>query len=191
MTTPIVLTVCLGNICRSPTAEAALRAAADEAGLDIEVRSAGTGSWHLGSPPDRRMRQAAGAEDLHLSGIAEQVDAAALQAADLVLAMDRSNLRDLQSLAAAADVTTPIRLFREFDPRAGDDLDVADPYGGGPDGFVEVVDIARRTAREVVTRLADGQLPGTIDVDHDGDDDSPAQEASGYRAGDRDGGDAA
>ena len=167
MTAPIVLTVCLGNICRSPTAEAALREAADEAGLDIEVRSGGTGSWHLGNPPDRRMRQAAGAEDLQLTGTAEQVDAAALRAADLVLAMDRSNLRDLQRLAAAADVTIPIRLFREFDPRAGDDLDVPDPYYGGPDSFVEVVDIARRTAREVVTKLASGELPGNLDgADH-------------------------
>jgi protein-tyrosine phosphatase len=182
MTTPIVLTVCLGNICRSPTAEAALREAADEAGLDIEVRSGGTGSWHVGKPPDRRMRQAAGAQDLQLTGTAEQVDAAALKAADLVLAMDRSNLRDLQSLAAAADVITPIRLFREFDPRAGDDLDVPDPYYGGPDGFVEVVDIARRTAREVVARLASGELPGDLDTanDLDDDDDHP----SGTDAGD-------
>ncbi|TVR34127.1 MAG: low molecular weight phosphotyrosine protein phosphatase [Nitriliruptor sp.] len=171
MTAPIVLTVCLGNICRSPTAEAALREAADEAGLDIEVRSGGTGSWHVGNPPDRRMRQAAGAEDLQLTGTAEQVDAAALRAADLVLAMDRSNLRDLQRLAAAADVTTPIRLFREFDPRAGDDLDVPDPYDGGPDGFVEVVDIARRTAREVVTKLASGELPGNLDGAGSDDDD--------------------
>ncbi len=185
MGTPTVLTVCLGNICRSPTAEAALREAAADAGLDLQVRSAGTGSWHLGSPPDRRMRQAAGAEDLQLTGTAEQVDAAALQAADLVLAMDRSNLRDLQSLAAAADVTTPIRLFREFDPRAGDELDVPDPYDGGPDGFVDVVDIARRTAREVVARLASGELPGTIDGDDTG------HGAGGYHASDHDGGDAA
>ena len=182
MTTPIVLTVCLGNICRSPTAEAALREAADEAGLDIEVRSGGTGSWHLGNPPDRRMRQAAGAEDLQLTGTAEQVDAAALRAADLVLAMDRSNLRDLQRLAAAADVTTPIRLLREFDPRAGDDLDVPDPYYGGPDSFVEVVDIARRTAREVVTRLASGELPGNLDGagsdDNGGADDETGGDAA-------------
>jgi protein-tyrosine phosphatase len=170
MTTPIVLTVCLGNICRSPTAEAALREAADEAGFDIEVRSGGTGSWHVGNPPDRRMRQAAGAEDLTLTGTAEQVDAAALKAADLVLAMDRSNLRDLQRLAAAADVTTPIRLFREFDPRASDDLDVPDPYYGGADGFVEVVDIARRTAREVVAKLVSGELPGDLDGDGGGSD---------------------
>jgi protein-tyrosine phosphatase len=164
-----ILTVCLGNICRSPTAAAALQEAAAEAGIDIDVRSAGIGDWHLGDPPDERMRAAADAENLRLDGTAEQVDAAAMHAADLVLAMDRSNLRDLQRLAAAADVTTPIHLFRAFDPLANSDEDVPDPYYGGADGFAEVVAITRRTAREVVDRLASGALPGAIDDTDDGD----------------------
>jgi protein-tyrosine phosphatase len=151
--TTTVLAVCLGNICRSPTAEAALREAAAEAGLDLHVRSAGTGDWHVGSPPDRRMRSAAAEVGLTIDGTAEQVDAHMLDEADLVLAMDRSNLRDLERLAATAEVTTPIRLFRAFDPEPGDG-EVPDPYYGGPDGFVEVVDIVRRTAREVVRHLA-------------------------------------
>lgn len=168
---PTILTVCLGNICRSPTAEAALREAAERAGLDLTVRSAGTGGWHVGNPPDPRMRTAGATAGLDIDGAAARVTAQDLHEADLVLAMDRSNLRDLQRLAAAADVTTPIRLFREFDPRAGDDLDVPDPYDGGPDGFVEVVDIARRTAREVVTKLASGELPGNLDGAGSDDDD--------------------
>jgi protein-tyrosine phosphatase len=152
--TTTVLAVCLGNICRSPTAEAALREAAEEVGLHLRVRSAGTGGWHVGSPPDGRMRAAAAEVGLTIDGAAEQVDASMLEEADLVLAMDRSNLRDLERLAAAEDVTTPIRLFREFDPEPGDG-EVPDPYYGGPDGFVEVVEIVRRTAREVVRHLAD------------------------------------
>ncbi len=151
---PVVLAVCLGNICRSPTAEAALREAAADAGVDLEVRSAGTGGWHLGDPPDARMRRAAAERGLTLTGMAAQVDASALAGADLVLAMDRRNLADLQRLADRTGVDTPIRLYREFDPDAGDDLEVPDPYYGGPDGFVEVVELARRAARGVVAHLA-------------------------------------
>jgi protein-tyrosine phosphatase len=158
--TTTVLAVCLGNICRSPTAEAALREAAAEAGLDLHVRSAGTGDWHVGSPPDRRMRSAAAEVGLTIDGAHRGAGRRPrmLDEADLVLAMDRSNLRDLERLAATAEVTTPIRLFREFDPEPGDG-EVPDPYYGGPDGFVEVVDIVRRTAREVVRHLAD-RRPG-------------------------------
>lgn len=151
---PVVLTVCLGNICRSPTAAAAIAEAAAHAGVEVEVRSAGTGDWHLGSPPDRRMRAAAADEGLTLEGTAEQVDAQRLDEADLVLVMDRRNLADVQRLAEAGGVEADIRLFRAFDPQGQDDLEVPDPYYGGPDGFTEVVAITRRTAAEVVAHLA-------------------------------------
>jgi len=154
--TPLLLTVCLGNICRSPTAEAALRQAAEQAGVDVEVRSAGTGSWHVGAPPDPRMQAAAADDDLHLSGVAQQVTAAMLDEADVVLAMDGSNLADLQRMAQQAGVVTPIHLFRAFDPDLDDQAvtaDVPDPYYGGPDGFAEVVRMCRRTAHAVIDRL--------------------------------------
>ncbi|MEX2329054.1 MAG: low molecular weight protein-tyrosine-phosphatase [Nitriliruptoraceae bacterium] len=153
---PRLLTVCLGNICRSPTAEAALREAAQQAGLDVEVRSAGTGSWHVGASPDPRMRAAAADDGLHLSGTAEQVTAAMIAESDVVFAMDRSNLADLHRMAQQDGVTTPIHLFREFDPDLtghGSTADVPDPYYGGPDGFAEVVRMCRRTARAVIDRL--------------------------------------
>ena len=150
---PIVLAVCLGNICRSPTAEAALKEAAEEAGLDIEVRSAGTGGWHVGAPPDERMTRAAAEDRLALTGEAAQVTPDDLAEATLVLAMDRHNLADLERLAADAGVEADLRLFREFDPEGGGDHDVPDPYYGGPDGFVEVVRMVRRTAAEVVAHL--------------------------------------
>lgn len=160
----MVLVVCLGNICRSPTAEAAIREAADAAEVDLEVRSAGTGTWHLGEPPDARMRAAAAEVGLELSGTAERVGSDALDDADLVLAMDAANLSDLRRLADRVGSSTPIRLFREFDPDAdGDgDLEVPDPYYGGPDGFDEVVEMCRRTAAAVVEHLTrdDGGAPG-------------------------------
>ncbi len=155
MTAPQVLMVCLGNICRSPTAEAAVREAADDAGVRVEVRSAGTGSWHLGAPPDARMRRAAAESGLTLGGTAEQVDAEAIAAADLVLAMDSANLAELHRLAEEHGLDTPIRRFREFDAEADGDLDVPDPYYGGEDGFREVVEMCRRAAHGVVATLAE------------------------------------
>jgi protein-tyrosine phosphatase len=150
----VVLTVCLGNICRSPTAEAALRSEAASRGFPLEIRSAGTGSWHIGEPPDRRMCDAARAVGLELTGQAAQLAPDDLEDADLVLAMDRSNLAAVEAMAARAGISTEIRLYREFDPEAGDDLEVPDPYYGGPRGFDEVVEIARRAARGVLDHLA-------------------------------------
>jgi protein-tyrosine phosphatase len=155
MDAPVVLTVCLGNICRSPTAEATIREAAAAAEVPVEVRSAGTGGWHVGAPPDARMRAAAADVDLVLDGAAEQVTADHLASADLVLAMDRQNLRDLERLAADHGVDTPIRLFRAFDDDsvAAGDLQVPDPYYGGPDGFAHVVRLCRTAAEGVVAYL--------------------------------------
>lgn len=150
----MLLTVCLGNICRSPTAAAALEEAADTAGIEVVVRSAGTGAYHLGQPPDRRMQTAAASVGMTLGGTAEQVDATAIDDADLVLAMDASNLRDLRAIAAAHALTTPLVLFRSLDPQArAPDADVPDPYYGGADGFDEVVAICRRSATAVIARL--------------------------------------
>jgi protein-tyrosine phosphatase len=154
-----VLTVCLGNICRSPTAEAALVEAAAEAGIAIEVASAGTGDWHLGQPPNPPMRDAARAVGLELRGTAQKIDAELLAWADLVLVMDRSNLTDVTRLAEETGVDTRIGLFRSFDPELADAQgdgryapdEVPDPYGGPSEGFEEVVRICRRTARAIVT----------------------------------------
>ena len=152
-----VLTVCLGNICRSPTAEAALRAAATERGVELDVDSAGTGDWHIGELPDRRMREAAATVGLTLDGRARQVERDDLRAFDLVLAMDRDNLRVLDSMRDE-DTTARIELFRSWDPDGSGD-EVPDPYYGGPDGFAEVVSICRRTADAIVADVAAGELP--------------------------------
>ena len=163
MSTPLsILTVCLGNICRSPTAEATLREAAAQAGVEVRLDSAGTGAWHVGNPPDARMRAAGEQVGLTIDGTAQRVDAASLEAADLVLAMDRSNLADLRRVATSAGITTPIVLFRDFDPEARGTAEVPDPYYGGPDGFTEVVEICRRTSQELIAVLAEDGVDGAL-----------------------------
>ncbi len=157
--------VCLGNICRSPTAEAALVEAADELGLPLEVASAGTGDWHLGQAPNPPMRAAASAAGLELRGTAQLVDPELLTWADLVLVMDRSNLTDVTRIAQEAGVTTPIALFRRFDPEPDAD-EVPDPYGGEAEGFDEVVRISRRTARAIASawpHVIDDALENALD----------------------------
>lgn len=159
---PTILTVCLGNICRSPTAEAALRDAAMRAGVALTVRSAGTGGWHVGNPPDARMRAAGTQAGLAVDGEAARVTREDLDDADLVVAMDRSNLADLERLATAAGIDTPIILFRDLDPDADPGAEVPDPYYGGPEGFAEVVALCRRTAERLVAELAVGGIDGVL-----------------------------
>src|ERR1700694_1804233 len=108
-----LLFVCLGNICRSPTAEGVMRALVRDAGLEesIEVDSAGTGGWHVGSPPDWRATAARG-RGLTLAGRARQVSVQHLTDFDLVLAMDSSNLRELRRLASGEEQLQKVRLLR-------------------------------------------------------------------------------
>lgn len=148
-----VLTVCLGNICRSPTAEAAIREAAATHGLEVEVDSAGTGDWHIGEQPDARMRAAARDAGLTVQGRARQVEPGDLHSFDLVLAMDRENLRVLRGFEGGG---AEVQLFRSWDPEVADgvEADVPDPYYGGPDGFADVVVMVRRTAAALVAELA-------------------------------------
>ena len=108
-----VLFVCLGNICRSPTAEGVMRALVREAGLDdgVEVDSAGTGAWHVGGAPDPRAVAAARARGIALESSARQVRPEDFDRFDLILAMDRSNLRALRKLADGT--RAEVRLLRE------------------------------------------------------------------------------
>ncbi|HTA97989.1 MAG TPA: low molecular weight protein-tyrosine-phosphatase [Solirubrobacteraceae bacterium] len=139
-----VLFVCLGNICRSPTAEGAMRALVAEAGLqdEIELDSAGTGAWHVGEPPDARATAAAAARGIALDGAARQVRAQDFERFDLILAMDGSNLHALRQLAPDEEAREKVRLLREFDPASAglSDLDVPDPYYDSQRGFEIVLD---------------------------------------------------
>ena len=114
-----VLFVCLGNICRSPTAEGVMRALVRDAGLEdrIELDSAGTGAWHIGDPPDRRASIAALERGIALEGRARQIERGDFAEFDLIVAMDRSNVADLRRIAPDESGRAKIRLLREFDPR--------------------------------------------------------------------------
>src|SRR6185312_16920967 len=107
-----VLFVCLGNICRSPTAEGAMRALVREAGLEreIEIDSAGTGAWHVGSAPDERATSAAAGRGIALEGVARRVCASDFDDFDLMIAMDSANLSDLRALAASDEQRAKVRL---------------------------------------------------------------------------------
>ncbi len=158
-----LLFVCLGNICRSPTAEGVMRALVHEAGLEatIKVDSAGTGGWHVGSPPDERAAAAARARGITLAGRARQVSAEDLIDFDLVLAMDGSNLRELRRLASDEEQLQKVRLLREFDPASegARDLDVPDPYYGSHDRFAEVLDLVEAACAGLLAHVRGGVAP--------------------------------
>ena len=140
-----VLCVCLGNICRSPMAEGVLRAKAALAGLDVDVDSAGTGGWHVGNPPDARGLQAALARGYdNRDQRARQVSAEDFHAFDLILGMDRANVRDLEKLRPHG-AKAQIRLFHP------DGLDVPDPYYGGQDGFDVVLDMIEHASDSLLS----------------------------------------
>lgn len=139
-----VLFVCLGNICRSPTAEGVFRHKVREAGLEdrIEIDSAGTGDWHVGKAPDARTRAAALRRGYDLSSLrARQVSVADFSRYDLILAMDHANLRDLKRLRAGTGTAELDLFLRRFDLEIDE---VPDPYYGGDDGFEQVLDLVEQ-----------------------------------------------
>lgn len=157
MTTRILF-VCLGNICRSPTAEAVLRHQVRERGLEseIEVDSVGTGGWHVGEPPDRRSQEEARRRGLDIGDLrGRQLAPEDFDRFDLLLVMDESNRRDTLAVAPDDDARAKVRLLREFDPEAvaAGDLEVPDPYYGGPAGFTSVYDAIERACRGLLDEL--------------------------------------
>ncbi|WP_430736938.1 low molecular weight protein-tyrosine-phosphatase [Psychrobacter sp. VH5] len=138
-----VLLVCLGNICRSPTAEEIFRQQAAIAGLSLKVDSAGTGDWHIGHSPDERSQRHAKSHGYNIGKlVARQVSADDFRQFDLILAMDSQNLADLQAIKDGIDepeeTLAKLALFSEEDPTYGGD-DVPDPYHGDAEDFEEVI----------------------------------------------------
>lgn len=143
-----VLFVCLGNICRSPLAEGVfINLLAEEGREDgFSVDSAGTGGWHVDERPDPRSIEIAEKNGVELPSRARQVTPADLSAFDVIVAMDRSNLMDLQALKDKHGGDARLVLMRDFDPDPGDGQ-VPDPYYGGKDGFARVFEMLDRSAR--------------------------------------------
>jgi len=148
-----VLFVCMGNICRSPTAEGVMAALLREEGRDdVELDSAGTGGWHAGSPPDERATEAARRRGIVLEGAARQVRASDFADFDLLVAMDRDNRDDLLALAPDEQARAKVRLLRDYDEDA-DAPDVPDPYYGGERGFEHVLDVVDAGCRGLLADL--------------------------------------
>ncbi len=150
-----VLFVCMGNICRSPTAEGVFRHTVRQAGVEdrFEIDSAGTHDYHVGSEPDRRTQQAAAKRGYDLSALrGRQVSREDFVRFDWVLAMDRSNLSHLHQLCPE-EHRHKVRLFLEFS-RGFAEREVPDPYYGGPQGFEHVLDLVEDASRGLLEVLA-------------------------------------
>ncbi len=148
--TQMILFVCLGNICRSPTAEAVFRAKAAQAGLDVVVDGAGTSGWHIGSPPDSRARMAAAARGYDLSPLrGRQIAPEDFHRFDLILAMDRSNLSKLLA-SRPAGAKAEVGLFLDYAPHLPES-EVPDPYYD--DGFDRVLDLLEEAGSGLVRAL--------------------------------------
>jgi len=137
-----VLFVCLGNICRSPSAEGVFRKLVEEQGLvdKIEIDSAGTHAYHVGSPPDERAQEAARRRGIDMSGLrGRRVDEGDFYVFDYVLAMDESNEYHLREIAPSEEAHK-VSLFLNFAPEQSEN-EVPDPYYGGHSGFEHVLDL--------------------------------------------------
>lgn len=152
--------VCLGNIVRSPLAENMFIQLAEQAGTAdrYEVDSAGTSAWHVGEPPDSRMRRAAARYGLKYDGRSRQFQYSDLEYYDLILAMDLDNQKNLTSLASTPEQAGKIHLLREYDPNGGSNLSVPDPYYSGSNAFDEVYTIVERSVRGLLENLEQGEV---------------------------------
>lgn len=146
---PAILFLCLGNICRSPLAEGAARAAFAKAAIDVTLDSAGTGDWHVGHPPDRRAQAEARRRGNDISGLrARQLRRSDFYDFDLILAADDANLRDASAIRPA-DATAELKLMLDLVPgRSGES--VTDPYYGADDGFAATWDDVSAVASALV-----------------------------------------
>ncbi|MGB4324409.1 MAG: low molecular weight protein-tyrosine-phosphatase [Candidatus Nanopelagicales bacterium] len=157
-----ITTVCLGNICRSPMAEAVLRDRIEQAGLTnrVAVDSAGTGDWHIGHDADERALSTLSDHDYSLkSHRARQIDSTWMNGLDLIVVMDSSNYTNVEYMINNSDHSPELIMFRAFDPELSHlpmphpDLDVPDPYYGSGDGFTTVLQMIERASDGLIAQL--------------------------------------
>lgn len=155
-----LLFVCLGNICRSPTAENIMRHLVEQAGLGdvIHCDSAGTSAYHVGSRPDARMSRAATAYGLELVGRARQFEVADFERFDWILAMDQSNYQDILACDRQGRYHHKVKLMCDF-CRHHRDREVPDPYYGGPEGFNYVLELLFDACEGLLTALTEAKVP--------------------------------
>ena len=145
-----ILFVCLGNICRSPAAEGVFHHFAQRSRADVQVDSAGTSSFHIGEPADKRMRAAASKRGYELTSRSRMVTRRDLSEFDLVVAMDRNNFRELSILAGGPN--RKLKLLSEYLEESWP-RDVPDPYYGGDDGFEKVLDMLEAACPKILASL--------------------------------------
>ena len=147
--------MCLGNIIRSPLAKSLFvyHANRDGIGHQYEVDSAGTSDWHVGEPPDPRMRRLAAERGVPHDGRARQFRKSEFDHYDLILVMDEENFDDLRHLGLAPNQLKKIHYLREFDPDAMSHVEVPDAYYGGPDAFEQVYEVIDRSVRGLIEQL--------------------------------------
>ena len=145
--------VCLGNICRSPTAEGVFQHLIDNRGLEdyFEVDSAGTSAYHIGESANSKSQRTANEHGITLHSKARQFEQSDLDYFDLVLAMDNENLQNVRQMAKE-EQEQKIGLMRDFDPEPGNG-EVPDPYYGGPEGFENVFQIVKRSCEQLLDEL--------------------------------------
>ncbi len=151
-----ILFVCMGNICRSPTAHGVFQRVINAAGLDslVEIDSAGTHGYHVGEPPDRRSQEAALAAGVDLSSLrARQVRAEDFTHFHFILAMDRDNFRDLFAMCPDDEGRERIHLFMDFAERYPEQRELPDPYYGGEEGFQRVLDMVMDASSGLLRRI--------------------------------------
>lgn len=146
--------VCLGNICRSPTAEGVFQHLVNKRGLGsyFFVDSAGTSAYHIGEPANSKSQWVANQEGIQLNSKARRFEKTDIEEYDLILAMDHENLRNIQQLNGNPNHSDKIKLLREFDPQP-DDKAVPDPYYGGMNGFQNVFDVIKRSSEALLDKL--------------------------------------
>ncbi len=152
-----ILFVCLGNICRSPTAEGVLRDLAGKAvpPLQVKIDSAGTAGYHIGAAPDLRSQNAALRRGIDIGDLrARRISRGDFTAFDLILAMDRDNLRDLEA-TCPSHARAKLRLFLDYAPQTGR-TEIPDPYYGGAADFELVLDLCAAAARGLIAKLQEG-----------------------------------
>lgn len=156
-----ITVVCLGNICRSPIGEVVLTDRVEKAGLAnrVEVDSAGTGDWHVGHDADPRSVEILVRHGYDISHTSRQITHEWFERIDLVLAMDTSNYSNLRALMHESDAQSELRMLRSFDPallgvtEPDPELDIPDPYFGGPEGFEQVLTMIERAVDGLIREL--------------------------------------